>query len=60
MTNYIALTKAVEEFKEGANIDKLFESYDELKDYFVNISYSLTPYDRAQYNDVYIFYRNIS
>jgi len=48
---YDTITKEVEEFKEGNNIDNLFSSFNELKDYFVNTSYSLTPYDKQQYKE---------
>jgi len=49
----LALNKEVEESKEGVNIDKLFESFGELKAYFIDTSYSLTPYDRRLYSEVF-------
>lgn len=45
------LSKNVELFKEGDNLDKLFEDLNDLNEYFVNASYSLTPYDRQLYKD---------
>lgn len=46
-----AINKDLEEVKEGVNMDKLFDSFTELKTYFINTSYSLTPYDRRLYSE---------
>jgi hypothetical protein len=48
---YDAINKELEEFKEGGNIDQLFLSFNDLKEYFINASYSLTLYDKRLYGE---------
>lgn len=48
----VAINKEIEENKEGINIDTLFQSFNELKNYFINASYSLTSYDKRSYGEV--------
>jgi len=48
---YDAINKEIEENKEGINLDTLFQNFNELKSYFINASYSLTPYDKRLYGE---------
>jgi len=56
----IAISKEIEEVKEGINMDNLFQSFNELKSYFINASYSLTPYDKRLYGEVSTFRKTVS
>jgi hypothetical protein len=55
----IAISKELEKPLESVDINALFENFNKLKEYFINASYSLTPYDKQNYKDVILFYQSI-
>ena len=49
---WIAISSALEKPKEEIKIDDLFTKLNELREYYINTSYCLTPYDSKIYKEV--------